>query len=184
MDYFLRLFGSVTIESAVFVLAALFFLWKTYKKVEKYFSEKALAEEAKDTKMAEVMDQVNKYPLWHQQSLDIQKKFTQEIEGLRKGQQENNKRLEKMEEENRRRERNKLRDRILQSYRYYTSPEKNPMKAWSEMEADAFWKIFKDYEDLDGDGYVHSEVQPAMNDLEKIPIHETEKITELMKSRR
>ena len=46
MDYFLRLFGSVTIESAVFVLAALFFLWKTYKKVEKYFSEKALAEKA------------------------------------------------------------------------------------------------------------------------------------------
>ena len=87
MDYFLRLFGSVTIESAVFVLAALLFLWKTYKKVEKYFSEKALAEKAKDTKMAEVMDQVNKYPLWHQQSLDIQKKFTQEIEGLRKGQQ-------------------------------------------------------------------------------------------------
>ena len=38
MDYFLRLFGSVTIESAVFVLAALFFLWKTYKKVEKFFS--------------------------------------------------------------------------------------------------------------------------------------------------
>ena len=28
MDYFLRLFGSVTIESAAFVLAALFFLWK------------------------------------------------------------------------------------------------------------------------------------------------------------
>ena len=58
------------------------------------------------------------------------------------------------------------------------------MKAWSEMEADAFWKIFKDYEDLEGDGYVHSEVQPTMNDLEKIPMHETEKITELMKSRR
>lgn len=184
MDYFLRLFGSVTIERAVFVLAALFFLWKTYKKVEKFFSEKALAEKAKDTKMAEVIDQINKYPQWHQQSLDIQKKFTQEIEGLRKGQQENNRRLEKMEEENRRRERNKLRDRILQSYRYYTSPEKNPMKAWSEMEADAFWKIFKDYEDLEGDGYVHSEVQPAMNDLEKIQMHETEKITELMKSRR
>ena len=72
-----------------------------------------------------------------------------------------------MEEENRRRERNKLRDRILQSYRYYTSPEKNPMRAWSEMEADAFWKIFKDYEDLDGDGYVHSEVQPAMNDWKR-----------------
>ena len=58
------------------------------------------------------------------------------------------------------------------------------MKAWSEMEADAFWKIFKDYEDLEGDGYVHSEVQPAMNGLEKIPMHETEKITELMKSHR
>ena len=36
----------------------------------------------------------------------------------------------------------------------------------------------------DGDGYVHSEVQPAMNSLEVIPMHETERISELMQSRK
>ena len=58
------------------------------------------------------------------------------------------------------------------------------MLAWSEMEAEAFWKIFKDYEDLDGNGHVHAEVQPAMRNLEVIPMHEVEKISELMHSRR
>ena len=52
------------------------------------------------------------------------------------------------------------------------------------MEAEAFWKIFKDYEELDGDGYVHSDVQPTMNSLEVIPMHEAEKISELMHSRK
>ena len=49
---------------------------------------------------------------------------------------------------------------------------------------EAFWKIFKDYEELDGNGHVHSEVQPAMRNLEVIPMHEVEKISELMHSRR
>ena len=51
------------------------------------------------------------------------------------------------------------------------------------MEAEAFWELFKDYEDVDGDGYVHSEVQPAMNLLEVIEMEDTEKVTQLMKSR-
>ena len=52
------------------------------------------------------------------------------------------------------------------------------------MEAEAFWKIFKDYEELKGNGYVHTEVQPAMNELEVIPMHETARITELMQGRK
>ena len=72
----------------------------------------------------------------------------------------------------------------MQSYRYYTSAEKNPEKAWSEMEAEAFWKIFKDYEDLDGDGYVHSEVQPVMNDLQVIPMTDTDGLSMLMHNRK
>lgn len=184
MESFLRFFGNVTVEWVVIAAAAIVFMVKVYKKIENYFSKKAIAENEKNSKMQEVMDQVNQYPKWHQQSIDIQKKFTEAIEGLREGQEENNRRLDKMETENRRRERNKLRDRILQSHRYYTSQEKNPMKAWSEMEAESFWKIFKDYEDLDGNGYVHSEVQPSMNSLEVIPMHETDRVSELMQSRR
>lgn len=184
MEYFLQLFGDYSIGWAIAAICAIIFLWMCYKKVEKYFSDKAIREKEKDEKIQEVIEQAKQYPKWHQQSIDIQQKFTKAIEGLQEGQRENNQRLEKMELENKERERNKLRDRILQSYRYYTSPEKNPMKAWSEMEADAFWKISEDYENLDGDGYVHTDVHPAMRSLDTIPMHETEKLAVLMHSRK
>lgn len=116
--------------------------------------------------------------------MKIQEKFTHAIEDLRERQIENSKKLEEMEKSSKAREKNKLRDRLLQSYRYYTSIDKNPLQAWSEMESDAFWKMFGDYESLNGDGHMHTEVQPAMRSLEVIPMHETDKITELMQSRR
>ena len=31
------------------------------------------------------------------------------------------------------------------------------------MEAEAFWELFKDYEEDGGNGYIHSVVRPAMN---------------------
>ena len=184
MEYFLQLFGDHSISWAVAVIGALIFLYLCYKKVEAYFSDKAIREKNKDEQIQDVIDQAKKYPAWHQQSVDIQRRFTGAIEDLRESQKETIQRLQSLEDEIQRRERNKLRDRLLQSYRYYTSMEKNPLKAWSEMEAEAFWKIFKDYEELKGNGYVHTEVQPAMNDLEVIPMHETARISELMKSRK
>ena len=75
-----------------------------------------------------------------------------------------------MQEENNRRERNKLRDRLLQSHRYYTNPKLNPNQSWTAMEAEAFWELFRDYEDAGGNGYVHSVVQPAMEQLTVIEI--------------
>ncbi len=184
MEYFLQLFGDHSISWAVAVIGALIFLYLCYKKVESYFSDKAIREKNKDERIQDVIDQAKKYPAWHQQSVEIQQKFTDAIDGLRDSQKETIERIRSLEEEMQRRERNKLRDRILRSYRYYTSIEKNPSKAWSEMEAEAFWKIFKDYEELKGNGYVHTEVQPAMNELEVIPMHETARITELMQGRK
>lgn len=184
MESFLQTFGNITIGRTALAVAAIIFLIKIYKKIERYFSEKAITEKEKDTQIQKVIEQAKKYPEWHQQSVKIQQKFTDAIDGLKESQQETIKRLQSLEEEIQRRERNKLRDRILQSYRYYTSEEKNHLKAWSEMEADAFWKIFKDYEESKGDGYVHTDVQPAMNSLEVIPMHETERISELMQSRK
>ena len=116
--------------------------------------------------------------------MEIQQQFTKSINELKEEQRAHTKKLEEIEAENKKRERNKLREQLLQSHRYYTSTEKNPMQAWSEMEADAFWKSFGDYEDVDGNGHIHTVVQPAMRLLEVIPMHETEKITELMQSRK
>ena len=33
------------------------------------------------------------------------------------------------------------------------------------MEAEAFWELFREYEEAGGDGYMHTEVQPAMERL-------------------
>lgn len=67
---------------------------------------------------------------------------------------------------------NELRTNLLNSYRYYIS---NPEQTWNEMEAHAFWLMFKDYENLGGDDYMHEIVQPAMNKLTVTPLlHEEE----------
>ena len=69
-------------------------------------------------------------------------------------------------EKSKQQELNKLRDRLLQGWRYYTS-DKNPHKgAWTRMEAESYWALFGDYEDLGGDGYMHTVVQPEMNKLD------------------
>lgn len=166
MEYFLELFGEKTIGWGVAMIAAFFFLYLCYRRVEKYFAEKAIREKEKDERIQKVIDQAEQYSKWHQQSLDIQKQ------------------LEKIEADNLRREQSKLRDRLLQSYRYYASTEKNPMQAWSEMEADAFWNILKEYEGTGGNGHIHTEVKPTMRKLEVIPMHESERIAILMNSRK
>lgn len=105
-------------------------------------------------------------------------------DNLSEAQETAQEKLDKIEKENTSRERSKLRDRLLQSHRYFTNPDKNPMQAWSEMEADAFWSMFKEYENVNGDGHMHTTVQPEMRALEVIPMHEDAKIAELMGSRK
>ena len=154
------------------------------KKVEKYFSDKAIREKEKDEKIQQVIDQAKLYPKWRQQSIGIQEELTGAINGLKKELTAHQEMLEKIEQDNMRRERSKLRDRLLQSYRYFTSEEKNPAQAWSEMEAEAFWSMFKEYEEAKGDGHMHDTVQPAMRNLEEIPMYESGKIAQLMSSRK
>ena len=177
MEPFLEIFGDLTISFVVKIFCAVAFAGGAIavgaKQVRAWYDRRRES----DRKYHEVMDQVAKYPEWRQQSINIQKEFTDAIKNLQN-------RMEEIEATTQKRERNKLRDRLLQSYRYFTSEEKNPLQAWSEMEADAFWEIFGDYEKMGGNGHVHSEVQPAMRRLEVIPMTEPERITELMQSRR
>lgn len=189
MEQFLELFGTYsflgfTVYKWFLIGGALVFLVKSGKKAATMIGDLYERKRKNDEVLHHALEQVAQYPKWHEQSLKIQEKFTNAIEDLRERQIENSKKLEEMEKSSKAREKNKLRDRLLQSYRYYTSIDKNPLQAWSEMESDAFWKMFGDYESLNGDGHMHTEVQPAMRSLEVIPMHETDKITELMQSRR
>ena len=82
--------------------------------------------------------------------------------------------FEEIAEQNRKRECNKLRDILLQSYRYYTNKEQNPSQSWTKMESEAFWDLFRDYEDLGGNGYMHTVVQPEMERLCIVNVSEQE----------
>lgn len=73
-------------------------------------------------------------------------------------------------EETREIKRNELREKLLNMYRFYTSIEQNPKQEWNEMEAEVFWDLFKDYEKLGGNGFMHNTVKPAMKELKVVTI--------------
>lgn len=165
MDEFLRLFGDITVLHIVEVVCAIVFLYFVYKKASEFLIAQHEAQKLKDAQLKEALDGVHKYPEYRQQSLEIQKEINNEISTLKNSQNEIMQRLIAMEEQNKKRERNKLRDRLLQNYRYYTNIEKNPSQTWTEMESEAFWEMFKDYEEAGGNGYMRSTVMPEMERL-------------------
>lgn len=59
MEYLIKLLGDYSIGWAITLIAALVFLWLCYRKVEKYFSDKAIHEKEKNEQFKEVMNQVN-----------------------------------------------------------------------------------------------------------------------------
>lgn len=172
LEEFKDVFGSITVLNVVELLLAILFCYLIYRKVSKYLIERYEAGKKKDEQLKTALDQVSKYPEYRAQSLRVQKELQTEIDALHLAQSEQIERLKKMEDDMTRRERNRLRDRLLQSYRYYTDPACNPAGTWNTMEAEAFWEMFSDYEDVEGNGYIHSVVQPAMNKLKIVNIDE------------
>lgn len=181
---FLSIFGDFSVASLVTLILAGVFLYMTYKKIREYLIKKYKAEDEKNQQLSEALAAVRKYPEYRQQSIKIQEQLESEIQELRKAQEENTERLVRMEQKSNRQERNKLRDLLIQNYRYYTSEEHNPQHAWTRMESEAFWELFSDYEGVDGNGYVHTEVQPAMNLLTIIEVNDLDNVALLMKSRK
>ena len=172
LDAFVNVFGDITVLQVVEILLALGFLYFVYKKVSSFLIQQHEEQKLKDAQLKEALDGVHKYPEYRQQSIEIQQELNGEIKGLKISQEELRLNQEKIvehlmqiEEQNRRRERNKLRDRLLQNYRHYTNKETNPSQSWSRMESEAFWELFRDYEDMGGNGYMKSEVMPAMQRL-------------------
>lgn len=184
MDQFLNIFGRVTVSQLVGVGVAIVFLLQIWKKFRDYLTTKYESEKAQQQRIQEVINQVKEYPKWRQQSIDAQQKFTDAISKLEKSQREQAEQLKRIDESNRKRELNKIFNQLLSCFQYYTNKEKNPMQAWTEMEASSFWNMFSDYEELGGNGYMHTEIRPQMDMLITIPMHETEKVAELMQSRR
>lgn len=146
------------------------FLFLLYKKVKDYLIHCYEINKKRDESIEEALAAAAKYTEYKQESIQAQQKLENEIQSLREKQDEISAKLAQMQEDQQRRERNKLRDRLLQSYRHYVNKETNPNHSWTRMEAEAFWELFHDYEDVGGNGYIHSVVQPEMNRLTVIDL--------------
>ncbi len=160
MEEFRVLFGGVTLWQVMELGLALGFALALYKKVKNYILERHDAEQTRDEQLAKALDSISKYPEYRAQSLKIQDELRGEIAELRSSQQQTAQRRLEMEESQRMLERNKLRDRLLQGYRYYTAQGE-----WTIMEAEAFWELFREYESRGGNGYMHRVVEPTMRAL-------------------
>lgn len=177
LDQFLSTFGDITVGEVTIFLLALYFLYSLLKELKKFndagITEKQAKLEEEKTqkkKVDEAWAAAQKYPEYHQESIQIRDGLEKEIQELRDDFQAIMKRLEEIEEQNKKRECSKLRDMLLQNYRYYTSAQQNPSKSWTRMESEAFWELFEEYEAAGGNGYMHSVVQPEMERLNVIEV--------------
>lgn len=177
MNEFISLFGDVSLATVISFVLALVFAYNIYKKVKDFFNEqsrkeleKSNKEKEKEKKINQLLDEVAKYPQYREESIKIRKGLQEEIDSLKTANEKITHTLDDMQESLKKRERNKLRARLLESYRYYTSLETNPKQEWNSMEAETFWNLFADYEEAGGNGYMHTVVQPEMNKLKVVEI--------------
>ena len=146
--------------------------------------------EKMEERLAKVEEAVGHYPEYRAQSLQIQTQLKQTdnhilevCDSIKSAVIANGERLDKRLGDLERREKNALRAKILDEYRFYTDERKNPLKAWSEMEHHSFFKLVEDYESLGGNDYVHGTIVPAMNELDVISMSDSDKLKELYQSR-
>ena len=171
-EAFLTVFGDVTVADLAVVISAFVFLFFVYKEIKKFIDAKIKSHQEKveeEKKQREKLEAAycvtQKYPAYHQESIDIRDSLRREIKEIRDNFKLIIDRLEEIEDQNKKRECSKLRDMLLQNYRYYTNKAQNPSQSWTRMESEAFWELFREYEAAGGNGYMHTEVQPAMERL-------------------
>lgn len=169
---FLELFGHFTVADVVLLGAAAAFVIAVYMKLKKLVIQKHDENVAKDQRIEEAHDVAEKYPEYRKQSIEVQKELKAEIAQIKETLNGVIERLDIMENKTRQREQNKLRDKLIQYYNYYTDEKTNPSHCWTEMEADAFWRLFADYEETGGDGFIHGVVEPAMRSLTTVKVSE------------
>ena len=147
--------------------------------------------DSQEQNIKKLQDAVDKLPEYRKQSLKIQAELkdadisiTELCETIKNEVVENRKevmqKLNRLEE----REKNALRAKILEEHRFYTDEQRNPLKAWSEMEEHSFRKLVEDYEALGGNDYVHEIVLPDMNRLDVISMQDLIRLKELYDSRK
>lgn len=174
MDALIELFGEyefigVSVYKWFMIIGAAIFILRKLKQVMKMITDIYASYQDRENELNE--------------AIKGRHEIQAELKRLAKVQAENTEKLLRFEAEIKSRDRNKLKSNLLSWFHYYTNDTKNPQHAWTEMEADVFWSSFSDYEKLNGNGFMHSDVQPAMNALEVIRMDDQERLASLYASR-
>ena len=166
-EQFESLFGSVTLSQLIIAAGALVFLWRCFAEIKKYLDKRYASKREKERseQLREVLDAVSKYPEYREQSRKIQEKLNKDIESINKRLDKLDARMEATEGLQKKEKLSELKNEIVNAYRYYTDSVKNPSKSLTRIEYDAFFGLVESYEARGGDGYVHTEIIPAMERL-------------------
>lgn len=96
IEHFIQTFGGVTVAQVVVVISAIVFLFGIYKAVSRYVSNRIIKANEKAAEWKKIAEQVQKYPEWHEQSIQIRDLLSGEIHSLGEKIDETNKTLAEM----------------------------------------------------------------------------------------
>lgn len=190
-----NMFGDLTVLHVVEFLFAMYFIIRISVDIIKFINKKHDEEQQKSEDLAEALAGVRQMPKYRADSVKIQGQLEQKIVDVHN--EVNNKfddvtkkfdavmnRLDAMDADSKKRARNRIREELMRGHRMFTDPIKNPMKAWSSLEHDSWFAQYEDYLDCNGNGDMQYRICPEMNNLDIIHMDDTEKLYELMHSRK
>lgn len=82
MDAFLEVFGGIRVGTVVLAIAGIYFMYKVFRVVEKFFRERFELETEREEQMQDILEQVRQYPKWHEQSKQIRSGLKSAIDSL------------------------------------------------------------------------------------------------------
>lgn len=184
MKQIIEVFGNITVGTIILYASAISAIIAALIKAYKVIVEKHDYLQNLLKTFEKLQKEVEEMKAIQAELTDNISKIMRHLEKIESDLTRYSKDLDAYQEEFAKVELNKLRDRLIQSYRYYSSEEKNPMGAWTEIERDAFYGMLHDYYGLKGNGHVKTVVEPSVSSLTVIPISDQKRVSELMQSRR
>lgn len=194
-EAFLNMFGNLTVLHVVEFCFAMYFIIRVSIDAIKFINQKHDEEQQKTADLAEALAGVRQMPKYRADSIAIRGQLEQKITDVHN--EVNTKfddvtkkfdavmeRLNTMDAESKKRARNRIREELMQGHRMFTDPTKNPMKAWTSLEHDSWFALYDDYLECNGNGDMQYRICPDMNNLDVIHMDDTEKLYELMHSRK
>lgn len=194
-EAFINMFGNLTVLHVIEFCFAMYFIIRVSIDAIKFINKKHDEEQQKSADLAEALSGVRQMPQYRADSIKIRNQLEQKIVDVHdemndKFEDVSNKfdavmdRLNAMDAEGKKRARNRIREELMREHRMFTDPIKNPMKAWSSLEHDSWFALYDDYLDCNGNGDMQYRICPEMNNLDIIHMDDTEKLYELMHSRK